>query len=57
MKTEIGEPLDWSDLDAEAADDSETVDRLYDETIATLQATMDRLAAERPNPIRSRFGL
>jgi 1-acyl-sn-glycerol-3-phosphate acyltransferase len=42
--------LRWPELGPEAAADPVVVKRCYDEVQAIMQAGMDRLAAERPNP-------
>lgn len=51
------EPLDWSGDGPAAADDPDLVDKRYDEFTQVLQAGLDDLAAERPHPLLSRFGL
>jgi 1-acyl-sn-glycerol-3-phosphate acyltransferase len=50
-------PLDWAELGPEAADDPKVVDAVYHEITGLLQAGLDRLSAERPHPVLSRFGL
>ncbi|MCC7078184.1 MAG: acyltransferase family protein [Acidimicrobiia bacterium] len=52
---EIGEPLDWSVWGSDVAADPEMVAELYDEVVETMQATMDRLAAETPWPLIARW--
>ena len=52
ITVELGEPLDWSErYGPEAADDETVVRNCYDEITGTMQATLDRLAAERRFPI------
>jgi len=49
---ELGPVIDWRDEHGpEAADDDTVVDRLYDQVVGQMQATLDRLAAERRFPI------
>ncbi len=45
--------LSWSALGADAAEDPAIVDACYTETVATMQAALDRLSAERPHPLLS----
>jgi 1-acyl-sn-glycerol-3-phosphate acyltransferase len=52
---ELGEPIDWSHLGPEAADDPKVVDRCYAETIEAMQASLSRLADENPYPVLSRL--
>ena len=54
ITVEVGEPIDWSRLGPQAADDPETVARCYDEITGVMQATLSRLAAERPYPLLER---
>jgi 1-acyl-sn-glycerol-3-phosphate acyltransferase len=46
-------PFDWRALGGEAADDPAAVRACYDQITTAMQATMDRLAAERPHPVAS----
>ena len=48
---ELCEPLQWSRYGPNAAQDDAIVRRCYDEVTETMQATLDRLAAERRFPI------
>ena len=43
--------IDWRHLGPAAADDPDAVQACYDQVATAMQATMDRLAAERPHPI------
>lgn len=52
----VCEPLDWSDLGPEAADDPETVRRCYEETLGRMQTTLDELVEELPHPVMTRVG-
>jgi len=45
-------PITWPDLGPETADDPEVVGRCAAEVVAAMQAAFDRLAAERPHPVR-----
>ena len=52
ITVELGEPIDWPSVyGPEAADDDEIVGRCYRELTETMQATLDRLAAERHYPV------
>ncbi len=52
ITVELGEPIDWAArYGPDAADDDVVVRRCYDELTTTMQATLDRLAAERRFPI------
>lgn len=51
------DPLDWSGDGPDAAHDPSLVQARYDEVTGVLQAGLDRLSAERPHPLLSRFGL
>jgi 1-acyl-sn-glycerol-3-phosphate acyltransferase len=51
------DPLDWSGDGPAAADDADLVRARYDEMTDVLQAGLDALAADRPHPLLSRFGL
>jgi 1-acyl-sn-glycerol-3-phosphate acyltransferase len=52
ITVELGEPIDWStDHGPEAADDEAVVDACYEQLTGTMQATLDRLAAERRFPV------
>jgi 1-acyl-sn-glycerol-3-phosphate acyltransferase len=52
ITVELGEPIDWSTRwGPEAAEDDVIVQACYDELTGTMQATLDRLTAERRFPI------
>ena len=52
VTVEVGEPLAWHErYGPEAAEDDEVVAKLYDEITSGMQATMDRLVADRRWPI------
>lgn len=51
------EPLDWSGDGPDSADDPDLVEKRFDAFTQVLQAGLDDLAAERPHPLLSRFGL
>ena len=53
---EVGPPMPWRHLDGDAAADPRLVQACYDEITSTMQATLSRLAAERPFPVASRLG-
>jgi 1-acyl-sn-glycerol-3-phosphate acyltransferase len=50
----VGEPIDWSHLGPDAADDPETVQACYDETVERMQADLDDLSRGLPHPVASR---
>jgi len=54
ITVDVGEPIDWRHLGPEAADDPALVDRCYEEITQAMQATLSRLAAERPYPLLDR---
>ncbi|WP_067893783.1 lysophospholipid acyltransferase family protein [Nocardia vaccinii] len=45
-------PLQWSTEPGDHCDEA-TVDRCYEQTLSTMQAELDRLRAETPNPVTS----
>jgi hypothetical protein len=52
ITVELLEPIDWSTrYGPEAADDEDIVSDCYDELVGVMQATLDRLAAERRFPV------
>ena len=52
ITVELCEPIDWSSrYGPEASEDEVIVRRCYEELTNTMQATLDRLAAERRFPI------
>jgi hypothetical protein len=52
ITVELGEAIDWgARFGPEAADDDEVVRACYAEITATMQATLDRLAAARRLPV------
>lgn len=52
---ELGEPIDWSHLGPDAADDPDTVDHCYAEITNAMQTTLTRLAEEHPYPVLERL--
>jgi hypothetical protein len=50
----VGEPIDWSQLGPEAADDPDIVRHCYAEVLGRMQADLDDLSAEIPHPIATR---
>jgi 1-acyl-sn-glycerol-3-phosphate acyltransferase len=48
--------LGWSSQGAAAAEDPTVVQACYDETVATMQAALDRLSAEDPHPLMTGSG-
>lgn len=52
---EVGDPMPWSALGPEAADDPATVARCYHEITGRMQSTLDRLAREHPYPVLARL--
>ncbi len=52
ITVELGEPIDWTrQYGPEDADDDAVVRHCYDEVVDVMQATLDRLAAERRFPV------
>ena len=54
ITTEFLPPLCWPELGPGAAEDPALVERCYQEVLAVMQAGLNRLAAERPNPFSRR---
>lgn len=50
----VGEPLDWSHLGPDAADDPDAVQACYDETVECMQADLDDLHHSLPHPVAAR---
>lgn len=55
ITVQVCEPLDWSRFGPEDADDPDVLGQCYEETTSVMQATLDRLAMENPQPLLSRF--
>ena len=55
ISVDLGEPLDWSDYGAEAADDPEVLEACYDEITGVMQKAMDRMHEANPYPILRRL--
>jgi 1-acyl-sn-glycerol-3-phosphate acyltransferase len=55
VTVQLGHPIDWSDLGAEACEDPEIMQHCYDEVVTRMQQAMDDLARERPYPVLSRL--
>jgi 1-acyl-sn-glycerol-3-phosphate acyltransferase len=53
ITVELNRALDWRHHGPEAADDPEIVQQCYDEIVANMQGTLDRLVKERPFPLLS----
>ena len=51
----VCDPLDWSHLGPEAADDPEQVRRCYEEILGVMQANLDELVEELPHPVVARL--
>ena len=52
---QVLEPMEWTHLGPEAADDPEIVDRCYEEITGRMQSALDDLAKEYPSPILERL--
>lgn len=52
---QVGPALDWSRYGQGSEDDSEVVDRCYEEITGAMQATLDRLAEQHPLPLMERL--
>ncbi|MFW2386983.1 MAG: 1-acyl-sn-glycerol-3-phosphate acyltransferase [Polyangiales bacterium] len=55
ITVQVCEPLDWSRFGPEGAQDPAVLEQCYEEVTSIMQATLDRLAAENPRPLLSRF--
>jgi 1-acyl-sn-glycerol-3-phosphate acyltransferase len=55
ITVQVCEPLDYSELGPEAADDEAVVDRCYQEVSQVMQGTLSMLAMENPKPLQSRL--
>jgi 1-acyl-sn-glycerol-3-phosphate acyltransferase len=51
----VCEPLDWSHLGPEAAEDPEVVRHCYEETLGRMQANLDELVEDLPHPVTTRI--
>jgi 1-acyl-sn-glycerol-3-phosphate acyltransferase len=51
----VCEPLDWSHLGPEAADDPAVVRHCYEETLGRMQANLDELVERLPHPVLARL--
>ena len=50
----VCEPIDWSHLGADAADDPEVVRHCYEEILGRMQANLDEMVEELPHPVLQR---
>jgi 1-acyl-sn-glycerol-3-phosphate acyltransferase len=55
VTVQVCEPIDWTHLGREAADDPDVVRRCYDEIVEQMQANLDALVAALPHPIVARL--
>ena len=55
ITVEVCEPLDWSSLGPEAAEDPEALERCYQQITTVMQATLDALVEENPKPLLRRL--
>jgi 1-acyl-sn-glycerol-3-phosphate acyltransferase len=53
---EVCRPMRWDHHGPDAADDPQVLEACYADITGVMQATLGRLAAERPSPIASRLG-
>jgi 1-acyl-sn-glycerol-3-phosphate acyltransferase len=51
----VCEPVDWSRLGPETADDPEVVSLCYEEVLGRMQANLDELSSELPHPVAARI--
>lgn len=51
----VCEPIDWSHLGPDAADDPRVVRRCYEEVLGRMQSNLDELVDELPHPIAARL--
>ena len=52
---QVCEPMDWSHLGPEDAEDPEVLEQCYEQILSVMQSAMDDLAKEHPYPILSRL--
>lgn len=52
----VCEPIDWSELPADAAEDPEVVRHCYEEVLGRMQSNLDELVEELPHPVLTRVG-
>lgn len=52
----VCEPIDWSALGPEAAEDPEVVRHCYEEALGRMQSNLDELVDDLPHPVVSRVG-
>lgn len=52
----VCEPIDWSPLGPEAAEDPEVVRHCYEEALGRMQSNLDELVDDLPHPVVSRVG-
>ena len=52
----VCEPMDWTHLSPDAADDPAIVRHCYEETLGRMQANLDELVAQHPHPVLTRVG-
>jgi 1-acyl-sn-glycerol-3-phosphate acyltransferase len=52
----VCEPIDWSHLGPEAADDPAIVRHCYEEILGRMQSNLDELVEDLPHPVASRIG-
>ena len=52
----VCEPIDWSELPPDAAEDPEVVRHCYEEVLGRMQANLDELVEELPHPVLTRVG-
>ncbi len=50
----VCDPIDWSHLGPEAADDPDIVRHCYEEVLGRMQSNLDELVAELPHPVLAR---
>jgi 1-acyl-sn-glycerol-3-phosphate acyltransferase len=55
ITVQVCEPLDWSELGPEGADNPAVLEHCYQEITSIMQSTLDSLATENPRPLLSRF--
>jgi len=52
----VCEPIDWSRLGPEAADDPEVVRHCYEEALGRMQSNLDEMVEDLPHPVLARVG-
>jgi hypothetical protein len=55
VSVRVGEPIDWSELGPDAADDPIVVRRCYEQVLGRMQADLDDLVSRTRHPVATRL--